>query len=219
MKILITSGSTAMMIDKVRMISNVFKGKTGHAIAEHFSKEHDVTLLTSNKAHTLETGKVVYYKTYDELYDNMETMIKSEGYDVIVHSSAVSDYKAEGVYVDEATDELTRLVKLDSSKKISSEHDEMYIKLTQTRKIVDDIRDWGFTGTLVKFKLQVGITDEELLDIAKKSRAHSDAEIIVANCLEWARDRAYIVTKDDVVDSERNDLPKWLMTAIIAVRQ
>jgi len=213
MKILITSGSTSMMIDKVRMISNVFKGKTGHALAQFMSKENDVTLLTSNKEHTVEDGRVVYYTTYDELYDNMETMIKNDGYDVIIHSSAVSDYKAAGVYVEQADG----MQELDVSKKISSEHDEMFIKLTPTRKIVDDIRDWGFTGTLVKFKLQVGLTDDELLEIARKSRTHSNAEIIVANCLEWARDRAYIVRDGVEIDCLRNDLPMTLLQSIKSV--
>jgi phosphopantothenate-cysteine ligase len=36
---------------------------------------------------------------------------------------------------------------------------------------------------LVKFKLEVGRTRTELLEIARRSRAHSDAELIVANDL------------------------------------
>ena len=35
-----------------------------------------------------------------------------------------------------------------------------------TEKIVDKIKgDWGFKGQLVKFKLQVGISDDELKNL------------------------------------------------------
>ena len=37
------------------------------------------------------------------------------------------------------------------------------------------------------------MSDEELIDIATKSMLHSDANLMVANCLEWARYRAYII--------------------------
>jgi hypothetical protein len=39
----------------------------------------------------------------------------------------------------------------------------------------------------------VGITDRELLNIAIPSRVHSGADILVANCLEWAKDRAFLI--------------------------
>ena len=69
--------------------------------------------------------------------------------------------------------------------KIGSSHDRLILELVPTEKLVDLIRNpWGFTGTLVKFKLQVGLTDDELLAIARKSMADSHADFIVANCLE-----------------------------------
>jgi hypothetical protein len=43
---------------------------------------------------------------------------------------------------------------------------------------------------LVKFKLEVGVTDERLLEVAEASRRHSAADLMVANSLEemdrWA---------------------------------
>ena len=42
----------------------------------------------------------------------------------------------------------------------------------------------------MKFKLEVGVDDEQLLDIAERSRRHSAADLMVANTLEGAADWA-----------------------------
>jgi phosphopantothenoylcysteine synthetase/decarboxylase len=217
MKVLITAGSTNVMIDQVRCISNIFKGETGEKIADYFSckSENKVTLITSNKQNETIFFRRLHYKTYDELYALMEQEITTGNYDVVIHSAAVSDYKVEGTYVfktypqGDKRDEYgwvvgpgPGLAKVDSSKKISSDNKELYLKLVPTEKIIDKIRKpWGFNGVLVKFKLQVGITDLELLEIAKKSMATSKADFIVANCLEWSKDRAYILRADESPNS------------------
>ena len=225
MKILITAGSTNVMIDKVRCISNIFKGRTGSEIARHFFYEvagcHQ-DLITSNPnyfgSEDIARGINIFpYKTYDELYSLMEQKITTNNYDVIIHSAAVSDYKVEGTYVYYTGGFFAPgLAKIDSSKKISSLENELYLKLVPTEKIIDKIRDpWGFKGILVKFKLQVGISDEELLTIAKKSLKDSSADFIVANCLEWSKDRAYIINdRDEFISSSRNLLAEDLSFVI-----
>lgn len=51
--------------------------------------------------------------------------------------------------------------------------------------VIDEIRSpLNFKGLLVKFKLQVGITETELLNIANESRKHSDADFIIANIFD-----------------------------------
>lgn len=210
-KVLVTAGATTVPIDKVRAISNIFKGRTGTDIARHFAKKgHEVTLITSNpdllKKDDAARMRILPYKTYDQLLQAMEKEIVEGGYDVIIHSAAVSDYKVGGVFYKNGKG---RLVGVDNSKKLSSDHAELFLRLVPTEKIVDKIRNpWGFAGYLVKFKLQVGISDDELKIIAKKSRKASQADMIVANCLEWSRKRAEIITKDTVVPVRRKDLAK-----------
>jgi len=217
MKILVTAGSTRTMIDQVRCITNIFKGKTGASIARHFVEQgHNVTLLSSAPLLSLMNGIVsVNYHTYEDLYNKMHELIVGEEWDVIIHSAAVSDYKPVGTYVDEGGP-YTSLKELDSSGKVGSDHKCLYLKMVQTEKIIDKIRDpWGFKGKLVKFKLQVDMTDEDLLDIARESCAHSDADFIVANCLEWSSERAYIMSKEgSTMRVERTDLPKTLYEAL-----
>jgi phosphopantothenate---cysteine ligase (CTP) len=210
-KVLVTAGATTVPIDQVRAISNIFKGRTGTEIARHFAKKgHEVTLITSNpdllEKDDADRMRIIPYKTYDQLLQAMEKEIVGGGYDVVIHSAAVSDYKVDGVFY---KDGKGKLVGVDNSKKMSSDHAELFLRLVPTEKIVDKIRKpWGFKGYLVKFKLQVGISDDELKIIADKSRRVSQADMIVANCLEWARERAEIRTENSVIPVRRKDLAK-----------
>lgn len=203
MRILVTAGNTQAPIDKVR---------TGTMIALEFCAfDHQVTLITSspelipanhNRLHVLP------YRTFDELAELMEREIRVCQYDVLIHSAAVSDYQPTGtIYVACDADEFSLYeipkgcVLLKPAKaltKISSSHKRVFIETVQTDKLIDKIHEWGFRGFLVKFKLQVGITDGELIEIACNSREHSNADLIIANCLEWSSERVYVIGRDDV---------------------
>lgn len=174
-----------------------------------------------------------------------ENLIKNNNFDIIVWSAAVSDYKVEGTYVldTKETEQIQHTVyvpltnksysyvtepvtthtfnKVDASKKISSTEKELYLKLVPTEKIVDKIRNpWGFKGILIKFKLQVGISESELIDIATKSMNDSKADFIVANCLEWAKEKAFIISTkssnsfNGIACVSRDNLPKELFNSI-----
>jgi phosphopantothenate---cysteine ligase (CTP) len=212
---LVTAGATIVPIDKVRAITNIFKGRTGTNIALYFSQQGwDVTLITSNPSLLEEEAagsvSIQTYHTYDELLSRMQKSICSEKrYDAIIHSAAVSDYRVEGAYTYERE---SGMQAVGSKGKISGSIEELYLRLLPTQKIVDLIRDaWGYKGYLVKFKLQTGISDDQLLKIAEKSRVHSKAEMMVANCLEWSDERAYVMTEGRVVPVARADLPKTIM--------
>lgn len=216
MRVLVTAGSTKVPIDKVRVISNIFKGRTGTEIAKKFSERGcDVTLMTSNPELAKPFGAietVIPYLSYRELFELMEARIKFGGYDVVIHSAAVSDYEVSGMFIEGGDG---RLVELDNSKKISSKHKDLFMKLSPTKKIIDEIRsNWGFDGVLVKFKLEVGVSNEELIKIAKRSRKESKADIIIANCLEWSDKSAFIIGGKDVCEVERGILPVMLYKCV-----
>ena len=99
-----------------------------------------------------------------------------------------------------------------SRGKISSGFEELYLRLVPTLKIVDLVREeWGYQGYLVKFKLQTMMRDDQLQKIAEESRVHSKAEMMVANCLEWSNERAYVMTEGRVVSVARAQLPETIM--------
>jgi phosphopantothenoylcysteine synthetase/decarboxylase len=204
--ILITGGHTEVPIDKVRSISNIFHGKTAMDIADVFYGKHYVVVLGNEAMKHMLAGfdRFIVYKTFDELESKMEEAVKSNQYDCIIHSAAVSDYTVSRVLGPD-------MQELDNTGKVGSSYDKLYLEMVPTRKIVDQIRGWGFKGILVKFKLQVGISDEELIDIAHRSRLASNANIIVANCLEWAKEKAYILDSYTNMLVKRDQLASALM--------
>lgn len=221
MKILVTAGSTQMPIDHVRTISNIFKGRTGTSIAWHAAKEHEVTLIGNPGSNEMLQApgmidrerklNLITYKTFDELEAAMEREIRGGNYDAIVHSAAVSDYRPVDVLAPLPHDYYNKGMVSIKADKVSSDHPEIYIKCVQTPKLIDYIREpWGFKGVLVKFKLQVGITKEQLLEIARNSRKVSSADLIVANVLDdfnQPSPNMYICGDGLLVESTRVDLP------------
>src|SRR5437016_610510 len=109
MNILVTAGNTLVPVDKVRCITNNFTGRTGAgiALAAH-DRGHTVTLLTSHPEAVpdLREGgvpadprwQVRRYRTFDDLQERMAELIRKGGLDVVAHTAAVSDYRAEGIY-------------------------------------------------------------------------------------------------------------------------
>jgi phosphopantothenate-cysteine ligase/phosphopantothenoylcysteine decarboxylase/phosphopantothenate--cysteine ligase len=197
-KILITGGNTFVPIDKVRGITNIFRGSTAVAIANQAVKDGHEVVLLGNRHMEAKLGYLVYkgskmefsiYRTYDELYEAMQERVNYGDFDVVIHSAAVSDYKVSRVLGPAMLDS-----SIPTGGKISSSYERLYLELTPTEKIVDKIRnEWEFEGVLVKFKLQVDMSDGELLRIAERSRLASRADLMVANCLEWAKERAFIL--------------------------
>ncbi len=228
MRILVTAGNTQVQIDKVRAITNIFTGRTGGriSVAAHIAG-HDVTLLTSHPEVIADMGpvpqgerwKLERYRTFDELEELLDRHVQTGGYDVIIHVAAVSDYRSAGVYRWEAgTAEPTLLDR--SIGKIKSDQPELWLRLVRTPKLIDRMRvDWGFTGVLVKFKLEVGLDDPDLLAIAEKSRQQSQAQLMVANTLEGADAWAYLGPIAGRYERiTRAELPERLLAAIAKCR-
>ncbi|MBI3632617.1 MAG: bifunctional phosphopantothenoylcysteine decarboxylase/phosphopantothenate synthase [Candidatus Vogelbacteria bacterium] len=227
MRVLITAGSTKTMVDEVRAIDNIFKGNTGVEIALSLGDWNDceVTFLTSYKELYLVAVKdhpsrvtVKTYRTFDELLALMKDEICTGNYDVVIHSSAVSDYYTEGVYGTVSGDPESGLVlrELDRNGKIPSDNEELWIRLAKTEKIVDKIKkEWGYKGKLVMFKLQSKISDEELIEKATISMIRAKADLIVANCLQWYKERAYVISSAGSVQSIlRSDLTNEIMKGV-----
>ena len=218
MKLLITAGNTQTPIDSVRCITNIFSGKTGAMIAwEGARSGHEVTFLTSHpevlaqlRSHLpdlLNDINVRTFQTFDDLHGLMAAEIQGGSYDVIIHAAAVSDFLFAGAFAPAdgtefatgvnqwKSDSIPSMVDVGAGK-IKSNHSEVWIRLTPTPKLVDRIRkDWKFRGTLVKFKLEVGLSDAELVEVASQARAQSDADLIVANTLESMHEKAFIIDR------------------------
>ena len=245
MKLLITAGNTLAPIDRVRGLTNVFTGRTGAAVAlcAH-GRGHHVVLLTSrpeavaalrqDAAGLGERWAVQRYDTFDDLHHLMERQVRAGGFDAVVHSAAVSDYVAAGVYAPAAgtcffpedaawsgpADGPPRMADR-AAGKVRSDEPELWLRLVRAPKLIDRVRaDWGFRGLLVKFKLEVEISDGQLLEIAEPSRVFSGANLMVANTLEGAASHAYLgPLADGYRRVGRAELPDRLLDALEALHR
>lgn len=242
MRLLVTAGNTHAPLDRVRVLTNIFSGRTGTNIARSaWTRGHTVTLLTSHPELMTDVAPppgetrltIVPYKTFDDLTGLLQAQIKSSRPpDVVVHSAAVSDYLCAGVYAPNAGTyfnartgewEARNAPAMTEQKggKIKSNEPEMWVRLVRAPKLIDRFRPhWGFTGLLVKFKLEVGLSDQELLDVAEASRVQSGADLMVANTLDGAGRYAFVGPISDRYERiDRRELAERLVLAIEEMRQ
>lgn len=74
--------------------------------------------------------------------------------------------------------------------------------------------EWRHAGALVKFKLEVGATDAELLAVAERSRAHSTADLMCANTLAGMHEWAFVGSGANYQRVGRADLAARLLDAV-----
>jgi phosphopantothenoylcysteine synthetase/decarboxylase len=183
--ILVTAGSTWIPIDTVRVITNIFKGKIGVTIAESASLAGaKVTLLLgpsfdASSLTPLPNLEVIRFKFFDDLDRLITKCLSGEKFDAVIHSAAVSDFRLSDV----------------KSGKIKSNVDELILKLVPTKKLVDYIKKLNPETFLVKFKLEVDISDSDLQKVALKSLKESSADLVVANIYnpKFTDHEAYII--------------------------
>ena len=211
MNVIVTAGNTRTPIDRVRVITNVFSGRTGARVAAAAAaRGHAVTLLTSHPETADGTVSVRPYRTFDELESLMATAVTGGGFDAVIHAAAVGDYHVAGVFA-RRDGEMADV----SAGKVRSHHPELWLKLVPAPKLIDKVRsDWGFRGVLVKFKLEVGATEAELLEVAERSRVQSGADLMCANTLDGMADWAYLGAGGDYQQIPRGELAARLVKAV-----
>ena len=105
-KILITAGPTNEYIDEVMKITNMSTGRLGVELSKNFLKNDCyVTLICTRSVargglyekYNLSSNKnlkTVQIETTEDMYNALKNESK-EKYDLVIHASAVGDYKAE----------------------------------------------------------------------------------------------------------------------------
>ena len=239
MNVLVTAGNTQSPLDRVRCITNIFSGRTGAAVAAAaWQRGHTVSLATSHPERLFEFGidpndpaerfTLLTYRTFDELATLLQSQLKSQSFDAVCHSAAVSDYLPAGAFTPEAGTVFNartgtwegrgsppKLVEQKAAK-LKSTEPEMWLRLVRAPKLIDRFRTpWGFEGILVKFKLEVGISEAELLQVAEHSRNQSAADLMVANTLDGAKRWAYLGPLGENYERiNRPELPERIVVAV-----
>jgi len=221
MKILLTAGGTEEPIDSVRKITNMSTGKLGAEIC-------NALINTWDEEGTLEDHQIFYVCNKNSIKPNpsssvtiiQTTDVKSVEWaigsisgtnqiDCFVHSMAVSDYTVDGAFFEEKSNNETFFKKIDTSKKMKSNHDEIYLKLVKTPKIVDEIKIENPHAKLISFKLLNDVSDEELIKVAKAQLERTNSSLVVANDLaniKRGNHRAVIVDNQNstVIEGKTN---------------
>lgn len=206
-KVLVSAGSTYEKIDEVRGITNRSSGKMGIEIAkEAFIRGADVTLIkgqmTADVPHIFD---VVEVESSSQMHYAVSKLASKS--DVFVSSAAVSDFK----------------VKNAEAAKISSDTD-ITIELERTPKILNEVKEINPDIFLVGFKAVHNLSDEELLNAAKKRMLESDADLMVANdvAVEGAGfgsdDNQVVLMDDEIIEislSPKREIAKRIVDRIV----
>ena len=233
MRVLITGGPTNEYIDEVMKITNMSTGRLSINLAKMFvDADCDVTLICTrsvarsglyfeNQLAVNAHVKTVQIETTEQMLKALENeSLAEEKYDLIVHASAVGDYKADFTFrmedmaseIAEAImnaaqdtplmkEDLEKLIlptltnpkcKVNDDTKISSYEPNLTVKLGLTPKIISNLRNWFPNAKLVGFKLLENVTKEHIIEVANRLAVKNNMDYIIANDLHDLRQGKHI---------------------------
>ena len=222
-KILITAGPTNEYIDEVMKITNMSTGRLGLELTKKYLENGDsVTLIATRSVFRSGLFERYNFKDKDNLKcipiettDDMFNALKSESkykYDLVIHSSAVGDYKpAFSFKMEDLATEIVKNIKegkityeeilniltnpeckVRDDTKISSYEPNLTVKLTLTTKLISHLRIWYPNAILVGFKLLENVTKEHLMEVAQKLCIKNNMDYIIANDLHDLRNGEHL---------------------------
>ena len=204
-KVAITLGANRAPIDSVRAIQNASSGTTGWRIAEHlYRMGHDVLCIagvTSSSPHFV-LPSVIRAGTPSAMLTACLDVASGGNFwrddiseskpDAWIHAAAVLDYYAEAI----------------SGKKPSGESD-WNLELTPGPKHIEEIAHLTEDSIRIGFKLEVDVSEEELLSRSAAQIERLGTDAVVANLKDEVHDpntpRGRIVLPDGNVMEMRDD--------------
>ena len=228
--ILITAGPTNEYIDEVMKITNMSTGRLGIELTKNYLNEGaKVTLIATRSVfrsglferYNLSNNpnlKSIPIETTEDMFNALETESKNK-YDLVIHSSAVGDYKPEFSFkMEDMAEEIAIAIKkglttkeeilsiltnpnckVNDDTKISSYEPHLTVKLTLTTKLISHLKEWYPTSILIGFKLLENVPKEHLMEVARKLCIKNDMDYIIANDLHDLRQGthlSFLVNKD-----------------------
>lgn len=234
-KILITAGPTNEYIDEVMKITNMSTGRLGVELAKNFLQSgEEVTLICTRSVargglyekYNLKDAKnlkTVQIETTQDMYMALFNE-KNFNYDLVIHASAVGDYKPEFSFrMEDLAKEILNLTekertyegilavltnpncKLNDNTKISSYEPNLTVKLTLTTKLISNLKEWFPNAVLVGFKLLENVSKQHIIKVAQKLCQKNNMNYIIANDLADLRQGkhiSYLVNKDGYLNHD-----------------
>jgi len=196
-RILVTAGGSKVRLDDVRWLGNVSTGRFGGAVAlaalrqgcevvellatdanTPFQQVVDLAArrtappaLSAAEAESLRPRfRSFRFTTYDQYSRRLRRLLAACPFDVVILAAAISDYGPVA-----------------AAGKISSEQDELTIRMRRLPKVIAKVREQAPGAYLVGFKLTSGAAPEETIALARKAIASHGADLVVANDLATLR--------------------------------
>jgi phosphopantothenate-cysteine ligase len=194
--ILISAGGTRERIDSVRSIANAATGRLGSLVAACFDEVPETERIFYVCAPNVPKpdsarAEVTLVEDTADLERAVRDILEHNRVDVIVHSMAVSDYRARAVTTAARIAERARSVpvieaidsapSLGRDAKISSDEDRLVIVLEPTPKIISLFQALSPQALLVGFKLLDKVSHETLIDAALSLLEKNRCAFVLAN--------------------------------------
>ncbi|AEK72091.1 bifunctional phosphopantothenoylcysteine decarboxylase/phosphopantothenate synthase [Thermococcus sp. 4557] len=191
-RVLVTAGATREYLDPIRYITNASSGKMGVAIAEEAEfRGAEVTLIRTKGSVPSFVENQIEVETVEEMLQAIESELKAKKYDIVILAAAVSDFRVK----ERAS------VKIKSGKTLT-------LELEPTPKIIDRIKELQPGAFLVGFKAETGLSEEELINAARKQIERAGSDLVVANTLKAfgsEENEVILVGRDSVKKLPRMD--------------
>ncbi|MDP7978082.1 phosphopantothenoylcysteine decarboxylase [Bacillus sp. WLY-B-L8] len=197
-KVLITSGGCIEKWDEVRGHTNLSTGRMGKLLAEEALKNgasviylHGYFAEKPDATHNLSSHS---FEGIIDLQEKMKQIITSEKVDIVIMAVAGSDWIVDKI-VDQEGNVMDQLGKLSSDM-------PPVIHFKKAPKVLSQIKQWDPGVVLVGFKLESGISQQELITRAQIRMEGAQADFIVANAsnaLYTTETNHYIISKGSEV--------------------
>lgn len=191
-KVLVSAGATYDEIDKIRGITNRSSGKMGVEIAkEAFIRGADVTLIKGKMtADVPNVFDILEVESVEEMRNAVLEQVKN--HDIFISAAAVSDF----------------IPKIENKENKISSGNDITLKLERAPKIIGEVKEVNPEIFLVGFKVEYGISRDELIKSASKRIEEHRIDLMVANDVSvegagFGEDKNQVI----LIDGEIVDIP------------
>tara|TARA_B100000683_G_scaffold129124_1_gene126469 strand:- start:1137 stop:2318 length:1182 start_codon:yes stop_codon:yes gene_type:complete len=196
-------GATSSNIDPVRVITNTSSGRTGFMVSDHLERMgHNVTRVVGSTS-TPHDHSGISARTPSDMIEAASLISSEATPDVWVIAAAVLDFEPSSP----------------TTEKISSKTINTSIDLSPAPRLIEHIREISPESRVISFKLESGITEEELIERARSHMQRAGTSAVVANLLEGLEGegpRGYLVQRDSVATLEaESDLCEGIEALIL----
>jgi hypothetical protein len=233
MKFLLTAGSTLAPLDRHRALLSTVLPRVSAKIARAiWNRGHELTILTSTGDALAELPeptaggtqyKVESFRTTDDLLSLLPQVVKAISPDVIVHTAAIPEFVAAGVYSPMPGTFFNARTRqwegrggppgLYEPPAGAPVEDEQWIRLVKAPRIVERLKSqWNYAGLLVAYRIEREMRDPELLVQSEAIRNQLGADLIATTTVEGEANWAYLGPVDGGYQRlTRRELPEQLL--------